>query len=117
VTGRVTALAAALVVSVGCTGDLDPTSAAAVEARVDTALVAALADLHLADARASLTADSLRRPSVADSLKGVALRTHHLDADALASRLDALADDPALARATYNAVETRLGDGRQRLTF
>ena len=83
------------------------------DAPVDTALVALLADLHLADARAALAPDSLR-PSLGDSLRAVA-RAAHPEADRLDTYLDALARDPALARATYSAVEDWLSDERQGL--
>lgn len=84
---------------------------------VDSALVAALTDLHLADARAALAPDPARTKPVADSLRAVALATHGLDASDLRARLDALAADPALARATYDAIEAALSDERQRLAL
>lgn len=81
---------------------------------VDSTLVEALAEVHLADARAALVPDSLRRPGTADSLRHAALRAHGFgDPDALERRLDALADAPDLARATYDAVADRLSEERR----
>lgn len=84
---------------------------------VDSTLVAALADLHLADARAALAPDSAQAESGSDSLRALALAAHGLDAGGLRARLDALAADPALARATYDAVEAALSDERQGLAL
>ena len=85
-------------------------------AAADSTFVTALIDLHLADARAALDTTGRDRRAVADSLRRRALDAHGLDSAALAARLDALADDPALARATYDAVEKRMGLERQGLT-
>ena len=82
---------------------------------VDSTLVDLLADVHLADARAALDTTGANPQRVADSLRGVALRTHGLDSAALNARLDALAEDPELARATYDALDARLARERQGL--
>lgn len=79
---------------------------------VDSTLVSLLADLQLADARAALAPDSMRG-DMADSLRRLALVVHDTEADRLEDRLDALGRDPALTRATYEAVEDRLDDERQ----
>ena len=82
---------------------------------VDSTLVEALAELHLVDARAALdTTDA--GPALAESLRARALAAHGLDSVRLAARLDGLADDPALARATYDALDTRLALERQGIT-
>ena len=80
---------------------------------VDPALVDALVELHLADARAALDTAEARRPALAESLRRVALDAHGLDSARLDRRLDALAADPARARATYDSVEARLVTERQ----
>ena len=87
----------ALAVLAGC-GESTP--------RVDPALVDALAELHLADARAALDTVDARRPALADSLRRVALAAH-------AARLDQLAADPDVARATYDSVDAWLVRERQ----
>ena len=89
-----------------CDGADDPND-------VDPALVDALVELHLADARAALDTVEARRPALADSLRRVALKARGLDSAVLEARLDALARTPALARATYDSVETRLVRERQ----
>ena len=79
---------------------------------VDSTFVEALAELHLADARAAL--DTTRRdPAFAESLRARALAAHGLDSAALAERVDGLAGDPDLARATYDALDARLSLERQ----
>ena len=81
----------------------------------DSTFVEALADLHLADARAAL--DTTRRdPAFAESLRAEALAAHGLDSAALAARMDGLAADPDLARATYDALDARLSLERQGVT-
>ena len=81
---------------------------------VDSTLVEALAELHLADARAAL--DTTRRdPAFAESLRTRALAAHDLDSAALAARLNRLARDPDLARATYDALDAHLSLERQGL--
>ena len=94
----------ALAVLAGC-GESTP--------RVDPALVDALAELHLADARAALDTVDARRPALADSLRRVALAAHGLDSAALAARLDQLAADLDVARATYDSVDAWLVRERQ----
>ena len=74
----------------------------------DAELVDALVEVHLADARAALDTTGRDLDALGDSLKAVALATHGLDSSAMARHLDALADDPALARATYAAVDAAL---------
>lgn len=80
---------------------------------VDADLVDALTELHLADARAAIDTADAWRDVLADSLRTVALATHGLDSATLAARLDALAADPDLSRATYDSVEARLVRERQ----
>lgn len=99
-----------LLLLAGCGG---ADAASGNEVPVDSSLVDALVDLHLADARTTLTPDSLQSPAWADSLRTVALSAHGLDEAHLRDHLDALADDPARARATYDAVEAELSDARQ----
>jgi hypothetical protein len=101
--GALVVLALALA---ACDGADDP-------ADVDPALVDALVELHLADARAALDTVEARRPALDDSLRHVALDAHGLDSAGLEARLDALAEAPALARATYDSVEARLVRERQ----
>ena len=88
----------------GCAGDDAPPP-------VDTALVDVLVEVHLADARGAY--DTTATDARADSLRRAALAAHGLDSAALAGRLDALARDPARARATYDAVDERLVLERQ----
>jgi len=71
-------------------------------------LVDLLADVHLADARAALDTTAADPSALADSLRAVAVEAHGLSPEALDDRLDALARDPALARATYDALDARL---------
>ncbi len=77
---------------------------------VDSTLVAVLTEVQLADARASL--DTLEASS-ADSLRRVALEAHGWDDSDLEDALDGLAADPDRVKATYNAVDVRLGLERQ----
>ncbi len=86
----------------GCGGAPDGTGPDA-----DSTLVDLLADLHLADARASLDSTA-RRDRFADSLRQSVLGAHGTDSAALAQRLERLADDPELVRATYDALDNRL---------
>ncbi len=104
----------ALVALAACAGEPDADADAV---PVDSLFVDALVDLQLADARAALAPDSLGRPALADSLRRAALAAHGLDADALDRQLDALADAPARARATYDAVEDRLADEQRSRTY
>lgn len=80
---------------------------------VDSTLVDALAELHLADARAAIDTTAADRAGLADSLRQVALDAHGLDSASVAARLDALAADPDLTQATYDAVNERLAQERQ----
>lgn len=89
-----------------------PADADASAVPVDSALVGVLADVHLADARAALSPDSSRRAALSDSLRSVALAAHGLDGPAFDARLRALAEDPAAAVATYDAVGERLAADR-----
>ena len=73
----------------------------------DSTLVDLLADLHLADARAALDSTD-RRDRLADSLRRSVYGAHGTDSVALAERLERMADDPELVRATYDALDTRL---------
>lgn len=94
----------------GAEGDAPP---------VDSTFVSALAELHLADARAALdstVASRGTRAALADSLREQVFELHGLDAATLAERLDALAADPDLATATYDAVDSRLSFERQGAT-
>lgn len=104
---------AALIACAGCASpDGDPPA-------VDSTFVSALAELHLADARASLdttVASPDERAALADSLRQRAFDAHGLDSAALADRLNALATDPALTQATYDAVDSRLALERQGVT-
>ena len=104
------ALLAAASGAAGCGGPSGEPPAA------DSTLVTALIDLHLADARAALDTSGRDGRAVADSLRRLALDAHGLDSAALEARLEAFADDPALARATYDALEQRMGLERQGLT-
>ena len=79
----------------------------------DGALVAALVEVHLADARAALDTTGADLGQLGDSLRAVALEAHGLDPDALSARLDALADDPERAQATYDSVEAVLSAERR----
>lgn len=110
--GRALAAAALLAASGPAAGCGAEPGGADTDAAPDSVLVEALAEVQLADARAALAPDSVRSPAFGDSLRRVALRAHGLDSAALAARLDALADDPALARATYDAVADRLSTER-----
>ncbi len=101
---------AALVASAGCGGP----SGEGPEA--DSTLVTALIELHLADARAALDTTADDPGALADSLRQRALAIHGLDSAALADRLDDLAADPALAKATYDAVDSRMALERQGMT-
>ncbi len=101
-----TARAAALAVAVASAAACGAPSGEA--PAVDSTLVEALADAHLADARAALDTTGRDPGATADSLRRVALAAHDLDSAALAARLRALADDPALTRATYDALDARL---------
>ena len=74
---------------------------------VDSSLVDLLADLALADARAEL-APAPRRTAVQDSLREIALDVHGVTSDEAHDRQARLARDPAVARATYDAVERAL---------
>ena len=74
---------------------------------VDSSLVDLLADLALADARAE-TAPAPRRAAARDSLRAVALALHDVSPDEARARQSQLAEDPAIARATYDAVERAL---------
>ncbi len=85
---------------------------ASADVPVDSTLVDVLADVHLADARAALTPDSTRRDALADSLRKVALDAHELDDARFDAHLRALAADPAVAVATYDAVAARLDAAR-----
>jgi len=89
-----------------------PPDAPEADVPVDSAFVGVLADVHLADARAALAPDSSRRAALADSLRAVALDAHGLDDEAFDARLRALAEDPAVAVATYDAVAARLDADR-----
>lgn len=102
-TGRAALLAGLAALAAGC----DDAPA------VDPELVDALTELHLADARAALDTVEARHVVLAESLRAVALDAHGLDSAALADRLDALAADPGLTRATYDSVEARLVRERQ----
>lgn len=77
---------------------------------VDSTWVAVIAEVQLADARASL--DSLEAET-SDSLRLAALASHGWDAGDLEDALDALSQDPDLAKATYDAVDLKLGLERQ----
>ncbi len=88
----------------------DAPGADAAETPIDSLVVDVLVDFQLADARAALAPDSLHRDALTDSLRRAVLDAHGLDPDALDRRLDALSDAPAVARATYDAVEERLMD-------
>lgn len=101
------ALAAA---AAGCSSGAEGGDAGAVA--VDSAFVDVLTELQLADARAALVPDSLRSPGLADSLRLRAMDAHGLDSAAVAARLDALADAPDQARATYDAVQQQLTQER-----
>lgn len=103
----VLALAAA---ASGCGSGAEDSDAGAVA--VDSAFVDVLTELQLADARAALVPDSLRPPGLADSLRRLALDAHGLDSAAVAAHLDALADSPDHARATYDAVQQQLTQER-----
>ena len=74
---------------------------------VDSSLVDLLADLALADARAETT-PAPRRAVVQDSLRAVALAIHGVSLDDARDRQVALARNPLVARATYDAVERAL---------
>lgn len=107
---RLAALVVGAVALAGCDGgDAEP--------NVDPVLVDALVEYHLADARAALDTSASRSRVLAESLRAVALAAHGLDSVALDARLDALADDPALASATYDSVETRLVHERGGTSF
>lgn len=79
----------------------------------DSTTVAVLAEVQLADARATL--DSLEA-ATADSLRRAALEAHGWNEGDLEDALDALVQDPALTKATYDAVDVRLGLERQGVT-
>lgn len=100
---------AAIVATVGCGTDGADEDAVP----VDSTFVDALVDLQLADARAALASDSLDPDRVADSLRRLALDLHGLDSVTLTRRLDALAETPAVARATYDAVDAQLARERR----
>lgn len=102
---RLAALAAGALVGCGAPGGDAPA--------VDSTLVDVLAELHLADARAALDTTAADRAGLADSLRQVAVEAHGVDPAAFDDRLDALAADPGLAQATYDAVNDRLARERQ----
>lgn len=98
------ALAALLV---GCDGTDD------VEPEVDPDLVGVIVDLHLADARSSLDTTQARAGLRRDSLRQTAYLRNDTDSIVVARQLDALAEDPDLAKAVYDVVDARLSLERQ----